>query len=242
MLDSIDDSPPRVARRGARAGLLAMRVVDVCAAALALVALSPLLLLVAAILRATGEGEVFYRQQRVGLGGRTFGMWKFATMLKDSARQGAGPLTLRDDPRVLPFGRVLRRTKINELPQLLNVLSGEMSLIGPRPQAPPHFEVYPEDVRAALGSVRPGLSGIASIVFRDEERLLARAEDQERFYLRVIAPYKGEVERWYVERQGFGLYVALIVLTVWAVLFPSSRAWRRVLRDLPPPPPELHRW
>ncbi len=242
MIDSADAHAPRVARRTGRTGTRVIRVLDVCAAAAALAVLSPLLLVVAAILRVTGEGEVFYRQQRVGLGGRTFGMWKFATMRKDSAQLGAGPLTLRDDPRVLPFGRLLRRTKINELPQLFNVLSGDMSLIGPRPQAPPHFDVYPEEVRGTLGSVRPGLSGIASIAFRDEECLLARARDPERFYLEVIAPYKGEVERWYVERRGVGLHLALIALTVWVVLFPRSRAWRRVLRDLPPPPPELSGW
>ena len=235
-------SAPPAPRGPARAGPAVIRAVDVCAAAAALALLSPLLLAVAAILRSTGEGEVFYRQQRVGLGGRTFGMWKFATMLRDSAQRGAGPLTLRDDPRVLPVGRVLRRTKINELPQLLNVLSGDMSLIGPRPQSPPHFEVYAEDVRAALGTVRPGLSGIASILFRDEERLLARAADPERFYADVIAPYKGEVERWYVERRDLGLYLALIAITVWVVLLPRSRAWRRLLRDLPAPPPELSGW
>ena len=150
------------------------------------------------ILRFTGEGEVFYRQLRVGKGGKLFGLLKFATMLKDSPNIGSGLHTLKGDPRVLPFGRFLRKTKLNELPQLINILKGDMSVIGPRPQAPAHFDAFPEHIRPELVKVRPGLSGIGSIVFRDEETLLSRPGiDHEHFYKEVIAPYKGELELWF---------------------------------------------
>ena len=216
-----------------------IRALDIVLSATALALLAPLLLPLMLALRLTGEGEVFFRQQRVGRRGEPFGVWKFATMLKASPGIGTGLLTVKDDPRVLPLGRVLRATKINELPQLINVLAGDMSLIGPRPQAPPHFEVFPEPVRRRLRTVRPGLSGIGSIVFRDEERCLERAEDKERFYAEVIAPYKGALECWFIERRCVRLYLLLIFLTVWAVAFPGSGLYRSVLTDLPPLPPAL---
>lgn len=216
-----------------------IRATDVLASALALLLLSPLFLVVMAVLRCTGEGEVFFRQQRVGRAGRMFGLWKFVTMLRDSPNIGTGTLTLRNDPRVLPVGRLLRKAKINELPQLLNVLSGDMSFIGPRPQAPSNFGCFPDDVKEALGRVRPGLSGIGSIVFRDEESILDRAPDKTAFYAQVIAPYKGALELWYIERRCLRIHLLLVVLTVCAVVFPESRLHWRLLPDLPAPPPEL---
>jgi len=215
------------------------RFFDILFSSLALLLLSPILIVVAIILRFTGEGEVFFRQQRVGEGGRMFGLLKFATMLRDSPNLGSGLLTVKNDPRVLPFGRFLRKTKLNELPQLINIFVGDMSVIGPRPQARPHFEVYSEAVKVRLKTVRPGLSGIGSIVFRDEENILECAADKERFYADVIAPYKGALECWYIDRQGLVMYFTLIWLTIVAVLAPSSSAYRSVLRDLPEPPPEL---
>ncbi len=216
-----------------------IRFFDFVGAGLAVLLFSPLFLGVSLLLRFTGEGEVFYRQERVGQGGNRFLLWKFATMLKVSPQIGTGVLTVKDDPRILPVGRFLRKTKINELPQLLNVLMGDMSLIGPRPQAPPHFDVFPEHIKRELHRVRPGLSGIGSIVFRDEESILERAESKESFYAEVIAPYKGELEAWYIERRGFFLYLRLIGLTVWTVFFPSSRLYRRLLSGLPLPPAAL---
>jgi lipopolysaccharide/colanic/teichoic acid biosynthesis glycosyltransferase len=217
------------------------RLLDVVFSGLALFVLAPLLLPVALVLRFTGEGEVFYRQDRVGKDGRRFGLLKFATMLKDSPNIGPGLLTVKDDPRVLPVGRFLRKTKINELPQLINILRGEMSVIGPRPQAPRHFDVFPEHVKREIVKTRPGLSGIGSIVFRDEEELLARnAGREDAFYRDVIARYKGELELWYLHNQGVGLYLLLIALTVWVVLFPASTAYRRLLPGLPATPEQLH--
>jgi lipopolysaccharide/colanic/teichoic acid biosynthesis glycosyltransferase len=216
------------------------RLLDIALAALALLVLSPLLIPVAVLLRFTGEGEVFYRQERVGKDGRHFGLLKFATMLKESPNIGPGLLTLKDDPRVLPVGRLLRRTKINELPQLINVLKGDMSLIGPRPQAPKHFDVFPSHVKAELIRVRPGLSGIGSIVFRDEEHLLSQpGTDPATFYRDVIAPYKGELELWFIRNQGLILNLLLIFLTLWVIVVPDSVLYRRLFRTLPPPPPEI---
>lgn len=215
---------------------MSTRVLDVLLSGVALLCLLPVLVLIALVLSCSGEHEVFYRQDRVGRGGKSFGLLKFATMLKDSPNLGSGLLTLKDDPRVLPFGRFLRRTKLNELPQLVNVLLGDMSLIGPRPQAPGHFEVFPAHVKAELVKVRPGLSGIGSIVFRDEESLLSvPGRDPERYYREVIAPYKGELELWFIRRRGLALYLKLIALTIWVVVWPGRVPYRSIFPDLPEP-------
>lgn len=219
---------------------MVIRLLDIFLSLTALLLLSPLLLPIALLLLVTGEGEVLYSQQRIGKGGRPFGLLKFATMLKNSPNIGSGLHTLANDPRVLPFGRFLRETKINELPQLINILRGDMSVIGPRPQALAHFDVFPAHVREQLIKVRPGLSGIGSIVFRDEESLLSRPDiDYEAYYKDVIAPYKGELELWYLRHQGLRIYLILIALTVLIVLVPNSLAYKRWLPDLPHPPDGL---
>lgn len=216
------------------------RALDVVFSGLALLLLSPLLLPLVLVLRLTGEGKVFYVQSRVGRNGRTFGVLKFATMLEDSPNMGTGTVTLKDDPRILPLGRFLRKTKINELPQLLNIVRGDMSVIGPRPQTQRCFDAFPADMQAAILQVRPGLSGIGSIVFRDEEEMLHESGDPERFYDEVIMPYKGRLEEWYVAHQGLGLYLGGIALTVWSVVSKDTSLTFKVFRSLPAPPPELH--
>lgn len=215
------------------------RFFDILFSALALLVLAPLLIPVVVILRFTGEGEIFFRQPRVGRDGRMFGLLKFATMLKDSPNMGTGTLTLKDDPRVLPFGKFLRKTKLNELPQLLNILKGDMSVIGPRPQTRRCFDAFPERSQQVIVKVRPGLSGIGSIAFRGEERMLDDAENAEWLYDEVIMPYKGRLEEWYVEHRSLRLYFLLILLTVWVVVFPNSRLFRRLFPELPEPPVEL---
>jgi lipopolysaccharide/colanic/teichoic acid biosynthesis glycosyltransferase len=215
------------------------RALDIFFSAVALVVLSPLLIPVTIILRLTGEGEIFFVQQRVGMGGRMFGLYKFATMLKNSPNLGTGTVTLRDDPRILPFGRLLRKTKINELPQLWNILKGDMSIVGPRPQTRRCFDAFPARAQAAILQVRPGLSGIGSIVFRGEEDLMHGHADPNRFYDEVIAPYKGELEEWYVANQGLRTYILGIVLTVWVVLMPRSVITWVAFKTLPRPPAEL---
>lgn len=212
------------------------RFFDLFFAGLALVCLAPLLLPVVLILRLTGEGEVFFKQQRVGRNGKPFALLKFATMLKDSPNLGTGTITTKDDPRVLPFGKFLRKTKINELPQLINIFKGDMSVIGPRPQTQRCFDAFPKPSQEAIVLVRPGLSGIGSVVFRGEEDMLDAATDPNHLYDEVIMPYKGQLEEWYVAHQSLGLYFLLIFITVWVVLFPSSRVIWQAFESLPKPP------
>ena len=215
------------------------RLLDIVFSGLALLVLSPLLLPIAMALRLTGEGEVFYVQQRVGRGGVPFGLYKFATMLKDSPNLGTGTVTLRNDPRVLPIGRFLRKTKLNELPQLLNILMGDMSIIGPRPQTRRCFDAFPTSSQAEIIKVRPGLSGIGSIVFRDEEELMHASAAPERFYDEVIMPYKGLLEEWYVAHQGLRTYLLAIFSTAWVVVFPASKQVWNLFPGLPIPPSAL---
>lgn len=215
------------------------RLFDILLSGLALLVLSPLLFPVALLLRLTGEGEVFFLQNRVGKGGKAFKLYKFATMLKDSPNLGTGTITTKNDPRILPLGGLLRKTKINELPQLLNILNGDMSIIGPRPQTQRCFDAFTPASQKAIVQVRPGLSGIGSIIFRDEENLLHGHADSVRFYDDVIAPYKGALEEWYVAHQGPWTYFMLTGLTVWVVLFAQSGVVWRVFGSLPHPPVEL---
>lgn len=215
------------------------RLLDIALSGLGLLVLSPLLVPIAIALRLTGEGEVFFIQQRVGRGGQPFGLYKFATMLKNSPNLGTGTVTVKNDPRVLPLGRFLRKTKINELPQLLNIFKGDMSIIGPRPQTRRCFDAFPARSQAEIIKVRPGLSGIGSIVFRDEEELMHASKEPERFYDEVIMPYKGALEEWYVAHQGLWTYLVAIFVTAWVVVFPASRLAWRVFPQLPAVPAEL---
>lgn len=217
------------------------RFFDIFFSGLALLVLSPLLVPIAILLRLTGEGEIFFLQERVGKGGKTFKIYKFATMLKNSPNLGTGTVTLRNDPRILPMGGFLRKSKINELPQLLNILNGDMSIIGPRPQTRRSFDAFTPAAQQAVIQVRPGLSGIGSIIFRDEENMMHGHQDPGYFYDHVISPYKGALEEWYVANQGLRTYFMLIGLTIWVVLMPRSKAVGRVLGTLPKPGPELAR-
>jgi len=215
------------------------RFFDVVFSTMALSVFSPLLIPIALLLRFSGEGEVFFLQERVGKNGKLFKIYKFATMLKNSPNIGTGTVTLKDDPRVLPIGNFLRKTKMNELPQLLNIFLGSMSVVGPRPQTPRCFAAFPQDLQDVIVKVKPGLSGIGPIVFRGEEDILADHAASVAFYDHVIAPYKGQVEAWYVHHQTLPTYFAVILVTFWVVLFPSSRVVWQVFKGLPVPPDEL---
>ena len=215
------------------------RIFDLLLVSIAIALLFPILVSISVILRFTGEGEVLYKQSRVGRGCRPFGLYKFATMLKESPNIGAGEITVRNDPRVLPFGRFLRKTKINELPQLLNVLRGDMSLVGPRPVVPTTFTHYPEAAQKDIGRVSPGLSGVGSIIFRDEEAYFDAEDDPHTFFEEVIIPHKAELEQWYVRNRSLRLYFEVIFLTVWVIFFRQSKLPRRIWSSLPPPPAEL---
>lgn len=197
----------------------------------------PLCLPIVVILAFTGEREIFYTQTRVGRRGRRFQLFKFATMLKDSPNLGTGTITVKSDPRVLPVGRFLRKTKLNELPQILNVLRGDMSLVGPRPLAEQDFSYYPPKARQKVVQVRPGLTGIGSVVFRDEEAILAASDlPPIEAYRAEVAPYKARLECWYVDHRNPWLDLKLLVLTAIIVLLPGSRVHLRWVPDLPPPP------
>jgi len=212
---------------------------DIFFSGLALVLLAPLLLPITLILRLTGEGEIFFLQERVGKDGKPFKLYKFATMLKNSPHIGTGTVTVKNDPRVLPIGHFLRKSKINELPQLLNILMGTMSVVGPRPQARKNFDAFPEHLQRFIVQVRPGLSGVGSVIFRAEEDILANRAGAVDFYDKVITPYKGEVEAWYVRNQSLFNYFSVIVLTMLAVLMPSMTLIWRVFKNLPSPPETL---
>ena len=217
------------------------RFFDIIFSLSALLCLSPLLFPIILFLRLTGEGEVFFSQPRVGMGNKLFNLLKFATMLKDSPNIGSGTVTLKDDPRVLPFGKFLRNSKINELPQLINILRREMSVVGPRPQTPRCFEVFAENQKSIITKVRPGLSGLGPLVFRDEENILSENESSVDFYDKVIAPYKGEVEAYYVINSGIITYFLVILLTIWVVVFPKSKLVWKFFPDLPVPPESLRK-
>ena len=218
---------------------MVIRLLDILFSTLALSLLLPLFIPVVLILRLTGEGEIFFSQKRVGKGGNLFNLLKFATMLKDSPSIGSGTVTLKNDPRVLPFGKFLRKTKINELPQLFNILFGDMSVVGPRPQTRRCFEVFPKDLQPIISSVRPGLSGLGPVVFRDEENILSENSKSVDFYDQVIAPYKGDVEAYYIKVVGIFSYFKIIFLTLWLVLFPKSSLVWKVFPKIPKPPEEL---
>ena len=215
------------------------RFLDVVLSFLALVVLSPFLLPVVVILRFTGEGEVFYIQERAGRGGNSFGLYKFATMLKNSPNIGAGEITVRGDPRVLPFGQLLRKTKLNELPQLWNIFIGDMSVVGPRPMVLNTYAHYPEEARQKLDTIRPGLTGIGSIIFRDEERYLADRDEPMEFYREHIIPYKSDLELWFVENNTLWSYIKIIFVTAWVVVFPSSNIVDKAFDGIPSLPDSL---
>ncbi len=216
------------------------RFFDIFFSSIAMLILLPIMLPIMLLLKLTGEHYVFYLQTRAGRGGRDFKVFKFATMLKDSPNLPGGVLTQKHDPRILPLGNFLRKSKINELPQLINIFLGSMSFVGPRPQARSHYDLYSPEVKAQIDTIRPGLTGIGSVVFHDEEGILDRAEgDRDRFYSAIIAPYKGQLEVWYVHHRSLSIYFTLILLTAWVIVRPQSRLYSRIFRDLPRPPQEL---
>jgi len=214
--------------------LFIKRFFDIVVSLIVLIVLSPLLIPIIIILRFTGEGYVFYYQKRIGYKNTYFNIIKFATMLKNSPNMGTGTITLRNDPRLLPMGKFLRKSKINELPQILNVLKGDMSLVGPRPLVDKTYNAYPEAIRYKVYDSIPGITGIGSVVFRDEEALISAATiPPHEFYEAVIAPYKGSLEIWYNQHKSFKVDSMILFLTVWAILFPSNTLIDKFFPGLP---------
>ena len=213
------------------------RTFDVLSSGIAILILSPILIPVIIGLKLTGEGYIFYKQERVGYKNKKFLIWKFATMLKDSANMPGGIMTTKKDPRITPMGGFLRKSKINELPQLFNIFFGHMSVVGPRPVMKVSFEAYPKEVQKVIYNVKPGLTGIGSIIFRDEEELITEVKnnggDLWEFYKGKIYPFKGKLEMWYQEHNSFFLDLQLIFLTAWVIIIPQSKLYEKWFKDLP---------
>jgi len=208
------------------------RLTDILIAGIALIILSPLLIPSIIILLLTGEHEVFYFQKRIGYKNRLFNIWKFATMMKNSPNMGTGEITLRNDPRVTKFGKILRMTKINELPQIINVFKGDMSIVGPRPLMEVSFKQYPEEVQQRIYNCKPGMTGIGSLIFRDEEKLVSDAPDPRAMYINIYL-YKGKLELWYQQHTSLYTDFMIIFLTAWSILFPQNDLTNKVFKNLP---------
>lgn len=217
------------------------RFFDIFFSFIAIVILLPFMIPIMIGLKLTGEHDIFYGQERIGKGGKPFKVWKFATMLRNSINMPGGGFTMKDDPRILPMGKFLRKTKINELPQLINIFTGDMSVIGYRPLVKKGYDLYSEDVKKELAKSRPGLSGIGSIVFRNEEQIVQKYEtfeEKQEYYKNAIIPYKGELEVWYANHKSVFMYFRLIFMTVGAVLKPDSQSWKKI-KGIPEIPDNL---
>lgn len=190
------------------------RIFDLLASTLGLIILSPLFALIALLIRLTSPGPVFYRARRVGQGGREFTLYKFRSMVADADRRGPG-ITAAGDSRVTPVGRVLRRTKLDELPQLWNVLRGDMSLVGPRPEDPRYVALYTPAQRRVL-DVRPGITSLASIEYRNEEAVL-HGPDWEQRYIHEVMPAKLAIDLRYVQRATLFTDLLIILRTLLAL-------------------------
>ena len=219
------------------------RTLDLLLSLFGLLLLSPLFLVITIILKFTGEGEVFYLQERMGFKNQTFYIYKFATMLKDSPNIGGKSVTVRNDPRITKFGKILRMTKINELPQILNVIMGDMALVGPRPLLVASFKKYSVEVQNNIYKNRPGITGIGSLVFRDEERLISTYKELGKepleYYAMYIYPYKGALEQWYYDNCSLVVDFKILFLTFWSLVNSNSELVFKSFKDLPSKPESL---
>lgn len=195
---------------------LVTRLLDMLIALAMLVALSPVLLLVALVVKCSSRGPLFYRQKRVGRDGRLFDICKFRTMSVGADRQGPS-VTSADDSRITPLGRLLRSSKLDELPQLFNVVRGDMALVGPRPQVPRFVECFDPSLRAIVLHVRPGITGPTALQFRYEEQMLADKDDRESYYIEQILPVKLEMDAEYVQTRSLRRDMSILTQTAWII-------------------------
>jgi lipopolysaccharide/colanic/teichoic acid biosynthesis glycosyltransferase len=216
-----------------------IRFFDILFSSIAIIVLFPFMIPIMIGLKLTGEHYILYGQTRVGRYGKDFTLLKFATMLKDSPNLPGGLYTSANDPRMLPMGKFLRKTKINELPQLINIFIGQMSIVGYRPTVCQHYAAYPDNIKQKMHGLRPGLTGIGSIVFRDEEEVLKIVKNKEYFHKKIINPYKGMLESWYADHKTLKNYFKIIFITVIVVLNSKSTIWKKAFPDLPSVPPAL---
>jgi lipopolysaccharide/colanic/teichoic acid biosynthesis glycosyltransferase len=154
-------------------------------------------------------------------------------MLQNSPNIGTGEITLRNDPRVTAFGKFLRKSKINELPQIINVLKGDMSIVGPRPLMKKSFDLYSDDIKEKIYLSKPGITGIGSVIFRDEEKMVSEAADFRYMYSNIIYPYKGKLELWYLQHASVATDIKIIFLTGWSILFPENQLAKTFFKNLP---------
>tara|TARA_B100000989_G_C19507200_1_gene457059 strand:+ start:1180 stop:1845 length:666 start_codon:yes stop_codon:yes gene_type:complete len=215
--------------------LILKRLFDINVSLIALILLLPVFIPIIVVLKFTAEGEIFYLQERYGLKNSKFKILKFATMLKNSMNIGSGSITLSNDPRVTSVGSFLRKTKINELPQIINIIRGELSLVGPRPLVEKTFSAYNKKIQSKIYNVKPGLTGIGSIIYRDEESIISaiKEDDPHKYYSKVIAPHKGALEMWYQDNASFSLDLKIIFVTAFVVVFPNSKIYNYLFKNLP---------
>ncbi len=221
---------------------MTIRLFDIFFSGIALIILSPIFLILITVLKFTGEGKIFFLQKRIGKSGVYFNLFKFVTMIENSSNIGTGTITIENDPRILPFGHFLRKTKLNELPQLYNVLLGSMSVIGPRPQTKRCFDAFPDTSKEAIKKIKPGLSGIGSIFFRNEESMYPNECNYDDFYNQKIMVFKGKLEEWYVANNNLLNYFLFIFITLKVLFFPKIKFIWKIHKDLPLPPKELEEW
>ena len=210
-----------------------IRLLDIFFALTLLIILSPLLGLIAMINKLSGENEILFYQSRVGMSGREFGIIKFATMLKDSERLGSMGFVEKNDFRLLPLGKFLRKTKLNELPQLLNVLQGDMSFVGFRPLVQSTYQKA-----LALGAdtayaTLPGITSLASIVFRDEEDTLATKINKQEYYDNEILPLKILLDRWWSDNISVKNYLLIMTFTALKIVHSENTLYKYFLAGIP---------
>jgi lipopolysaccharide/colanic/teichoic acid biosynthesis glycosyltransferase len=219
------------------------RTLDIFFSSLGLLLIFPISILIVIILKLSGEGEVFYLQERMGYNNKPFYIYKFATMLKDSHKMGNKTVTVRNDPRITRVGRILRITKINELPQILNVLRGDMSLVGPRPLLISSFYKYTSEVQAVIYRNKPGITGIGSLIFRDEEFLVTTykilGKNPLDYYRLYIYPYKGSLEQWYYYKRSLSVDFKILFLTFYSLVNRNSQLVYKIFKNLPSKPHAL---
>lgn len=197
--------------------MLAKRCFDLFFTIPGVIILMPVFFLIALWIKIDSSGPVFFRQQRVGLSGIPFGIYKFRTMVVDAEKYGK-QITVGEDSRITPSGKFLRKYKLDELPQLLNVLIGDMSLVGPRPEVPQYVAEYSEDIRKIVLSVKPGITDYASIEYKDENQVLGRAADAEKAYIEEVLPIKLKYCVQYVRERSLWLDFMLIIRTFMAII------------------------
>ena len=208
------------------------RTLDFIVALIAILLSSPIMALTLLALILSGEFSPILAQWRVGRSGQLFLFYKFRTMKKQKNKGSS--LTLANDSRITFLGKILRATKIDEFPQFFNVLNGDISFVGPRPLMPEIFKIYDLQDQELIGSVKPGITGLGSVVFRNEQTILKNTnQPSEKVYKDIIAPLKADLEKWYVQNQSLTVDFKILVLTVWAVVYSRTKLVYRLFKNLP---------